>query len=386
MGKASFTNPESAPALARPASAPDALRGDRSMRIDRPDAERLEGKPQRKAPRKGASGSKAKLSSLLDRRLKTRTNIGMGLSHFSGDRRQQAVVKLHYHNHAGGGGGGLASHLAYVDREATARDDDRLAADRAETVERHTDYLTREGERGRVLFYTADQEKVDARDLTAAWAAGDKRHFRIVLSAEEGVRLQDLPSYAREVMARAETALGKPLAWVAIDHWDTDNPHTHIILRGRDRLGRDLILPKDFVRHGLRSIARDIATERLGERTPTQAREALQRETRAHRLTRLDRLIADQMPKDGVVKVSALQAPNKDPDLTKALKARAQELERLGLAKPVRRHVLAFAPNWEARLKAMELHLDLAKRMAQERQMKAAERALGLAKGGDKGR
>ncbi len=59
---------------------------------------------------------------------------------------------------------------------------------------------------------------------------------------------------------------------------------------------------------------------------------------------------------------------------------RAQELERLGLAKPVRRHVLAFAPNWEARLKAMELHLDLAKRMAQERQRKAAERLLGLGK------
>jgi type IV secretory pathway VirD2 relaxase len=378
MDKASFSKPESAPSLTRQARASDDLRGDRSIRIDRPDAERLEGKPQKSGPGSGASGSHVKLSNLLDRRLKTRTNTGTGRGHFTGDRRQQAVVKLHYHNHAGGGGGGLASHVAYVNREAAGRDKEREAIDRTETVERHTDYLTRDGEQGRALFYAADQERVDARDLTSAWAAGDKRHFRIVLSAEEGVRLQDLPSYAREIMARSEAVLGKPLAWIAIDHWNTDNPHTHVILRGRDRLGRDLILPKDFVRHGLRSIARDVATERLGERTPTQAREALQRETRAHRLTRLDRLIADQLPKDGVLKVSALKALNKDPDLTKALKARAQELERLGLATPVRRNVLALAPDWQARLKAMELHLDLAKRMAQERQRKAVERSLAV--------
>jgi hypothetical protein len=116
-----------------------------------------------------------------------------------------------------------------------------------------------------------------------------------------------------------------------------------------------------------------VATERLGARTPNQAREALDRETRRHAPTRLDRLIAEQLPKDGVVKVADLKTPNADPALSQALKARAKELERLGLAKPVRRNVLAFSPDWQARLKAMELHLDVAKRMAQARQVKAVE-------------
>ena len=104
------------------------------------------------------------------------------------------------------------------------------------------------------------------------------------------------------------------------------------------------------MRHGLRGIARDVATERLGERTPQQTRAALQRETRRHAPTRLDSMLADQLPADGIVAVSKLQAPNRAPDLTKALKSRAQELERLGLAKPIRRNVLAFAPEWQARL------------------------------------
>ncbi len=375
MAKASFKKDQSAPALARPANASDTVRGDRSIRIDRPDAERLEGKSQKRRTATPAQTRAPRLSNLLDRRIKTRTNPSFGAAGFSGDQRQQAVVKLHYFGHAGGGGGGLGSHLAYVAREGAAREGARI-----NEAERHTDYLTRNGERGRDLFYSADQDHLDGRARAAEWAASDKRHFRIVLAAEEGGSLQDLPSYAREVMARAETSLGKPLVWVAIDHWDTDNPHTHIILRGRDRLGRDLILPKDFVRHGLRSIARDVATERLGERTPSQARDALLRAARRHGPTPLDRLIADQLPSNGIIRVAALAAPNRDPALTKALKARAQELERLGLAKPVRRNVLAFAPDWQARLKAMELHLDIAKRMAQARHVKVAEKMLGLMK------
>lgn len=381
MPKASFTRKNSAASLANPASAEPSLKADRSIRLDRPDAERLDGKMSKRGRPAKNAGKTPALSSLLDRRIKTRRSSGFGANSFAGDLRQQAVVKIHYFNHAGGGGGGLASHATYVSRDGAARVEAEREVEPAQAAERHTDYLTRDGAGGRDLFYSADKDRIDGRTFAADWAEADRRHFRIVLTAEEGGALKDLPGYTRDVMARAEAALGKPLAWLAIDHWDTDNPHTHIILRGRDRLGRDLILPKEFVRHGLRGIARDVATERLGARTPDQAREALDRETRRHAPTRLDRLIADQLPKDGVVKVADLKAPNADPALSQALKARAKELERLGLAKSVRRNVLAFSPDWQARLKAMELHLDVAKRMAQARQVKGMEKMLGLVKG-----
>lgn len=381
MPKASFTRKNSAASLANPASADPELKADRSIRLDRPDGERLDGRVSRRGRPAKNAGKPPALSSRLDQRIKTRRATGIGGHGFAGDLRQQAVVKVHYFNHAGGAGGGLASHAVYVSRDGAARLEDARAAEPAPAAERHADYLTRDGAAGRDLFYSADKDRIDGRAMAADWADADRRHFRIVLTAEEGGALKDLPGFTREVMARTEAALGKPLAWLAIDHWDTDNPHTHIILRGRDRLGRDVILPKDFVRHGLRGIARDVATERLGARTSDQAREALDRETRRHAPTRLDRMIADQLPKDGVVKVADLTAPNADPALSQALKARAKELERLGLAKPIRRNVLAFAADWQARLKAMELHLDVAKRMAQARQVKGMEKLLGLAKG-----
>jgi type IV secretory pathway VirD2 relaxase len=390
MPKAKFTTEHSAPSFAKPASATLDVKADRSIRLDRPDTERLDGK-MRKRGRPAKMESKApRLSSLLDRRIKTRRASGTG-GGFAGDLRQQAVVKIHYFSHAGGGGGGLAGHATYVSRDGAARPDDLAQGAADERAQErgsagHADYLTRDGAAGRDLFYTATQDRIDGRAIAADWADSDKRHFRIVLTAEEGGALKDLPGYTREVMARAEATLGKPLAWLAIDHWDTDNPHTHIILRGRDRLGRDLILPRDFVKHGLRGIARDVATERLGARTPAQARDALDRETRRHAPTRLDRLIADQLPKTGVIRIADLAAPNRDPALTQALKARAKELERLGLAKPVRRNVLAFSANWQDRLKAMELHLDVAKRMAQARQVQSLTQMLGLGKGGGKER
>lgn len=121
------------------------------------------------------------------------------------------------------------------------------------------------------------------------------------------------------------------------------------------------------MRHGLRDIARDVATQWLGGRTPADERLALQSEVIRHAPTRLDRLIADQLPESGQVRVARLQAPNGDPTLTQALKARAQELARLGLATEVKRNVLAFQPDWQDRLKVLELHLDVRKRLMLER-------------------
>jgi type IV secretory pathway VirD2 relaxase len=192
------------------------------------------------------------------------------------------------------------------------------------------------------------------------------------MAPENGTKLGDLKDYTREVMRRAETTLGTKLEWVAVDHWDTDNAHTHIILRGVRDDGRDLIIPREFIQHGFRSAARDVATERLGNRTREDDRLALHREVRAHRPTRLDHWIADQLDKEGKVRIADLRAPSGDPAATDALKGRAHELRRLGLATELKRNVLQFQSNWRDGLKALELHLDIRKALMQSRAIDAA--------------
>jgi type IV secretory pathway VirD2 relaxase len=362
----------------------EVFRPGKSLGITRAlNADILEGKRDGRGKSSGgamrASCGK-KLANLIgsSRKLSQRTSSQGPSSGF--DPRQRAIVKIHYFSHAGGGGAALRAHARYVARDAAARaskpgdtpeaEPSTPEAESESKVRAHTRYLERE-EAGSV-FYDATVDAVDGGGRAASWARSDRRHFRLILAPENGTKLGDLKSYTREVMRRAELAMGSRLEWVAVDHWDTDNPHTHIILRGVRDDGRDLIIPREFVQHGFRSVARDVATERLGNRTREDDRLALHREVRTHRPTRLDHWIADQLDKDGRVRVADLRSPNGDPAATDALKGRAHELRRLGLATEVKRNVLQFAPNWRDGLKALELHLDIRKALMQSRAIDAA--------------
>jgi hypothetical protein len=184
------------------------------------------------------------------------------------------------------------------------------------------------------------------------------------------------------VMARAEAELGKPLQWVAVNHWDTDNPHTHIVLRGRDGTRQPLSLPDSFIKHRFREIARDVASERLGPRTPDDERRAQDREVRTPRLTRFDQAIADRLDPVGKVRMAQLGKGMADPGFVASLKARVVELSRMGLAQEVKRGVFAFSPDWQERLRALELHADIRRsRFAKAR----SDRGPAKAMDGDRG-
>lgn len=365
--------------LLRDAMRRDVIAPGSRLRIARPlDAESLVGRHEG-SRRARSFGNAQSLSAQLQKRIGSSRALARGLhgkrGGFSYDPRQRAVVKIHYFGHAGRGAAALSKHVKYIGRDAAVRG---RALEQALTdeIEAHADAKrakpTPNRERPELwTFYDATHDSLSGKGLADEWAREDRRHFRIILSPENGSRIGDMRDYVRDVMARAEAALGTRLQWFAVDHWDTDNPHTHIVLRGRREDGRDLILPREYVQHGFRNAARDAATARLGHRTRNDAREALRRETLAHRPTRLDALIADQLDRRGRVRIAELQAPNGSPDLSDALKARAHELKRLGLAQETSRNVLSFQAGWREALKAMEMHLDIRKSLMRARQLEA---------------
>lgn len=374
--------------LALPATREDSISADRSIRMTRADRDRLEGKIKggRSSASAGGGGKRPGLSRKMDKRALLRSHGGAARSGPAGmsfDTRQRAIVKVHYFSHGAGGGAALKAHAAYVARDAATRDDlsaaKQVSPDEAPEATReakaraHAAYLSREGRTERSVFYDAKHDGVDGAARAEAWAKSDKRHFRVILSAENGDRLRDLPAYTREVMARAEAALGTKLQWIAADHHDTAHPHTHLIIRGRRANGQDLVIPKDFIKYGFSGIARDVATEWLGRRSPADERRALDREVIRHAPTRFDRMIANQLPEDRAIRIASLEAPNGDPSTTRALKERARELQRMGLAQEVKRNVLSFQAGWQNRLRAMELHLDIRKNLMLERTQARAE-------------
>ena len=62
--------------------------------------------------------------------------------------------------------------------------------------------------------------------------------------------MENLCAFTREQMDDMAHDLDTRLDWVAVDHWNTDNPHIHILLRGRADDGKDLVIDKDYIRKG----------------------------------------------------------------------------------------------------------------------------------------
>ena len=129
----------------------------------------------------------------------------------------------------------LARHLAYLQREGVTRDG--------------TD----------AEMFSAGLDHADAKDF-AERCEGDRHHFRFTVSPEDAVQMADLRSFTRELMADAERDLGTRLDWVAVDHWNTDNPHVHVLVRGRADDGADLVISRGYISQGLRGRAAERVT------------------------------------------------------------------------------------------------------------------------------
>src|SRR5262249_21389309 len=94
-------------------------------------------------------------------------------------------------------------------------------------------------------------------------AQQDPHQFRLVVSVPDHARL-DRTRYIALYMAQVERDLGRPLDWVAAHHCDTQHPHTHIVLRGRDRDGKALYMERDYYQFGLRARASQLLTWMFG--------------------------------------------------------------------------------------------------------------------------
>ena len=190
------------------------------------------------------------------------------------------------------------------------------------------DGVTREGEQGR--FYSTFSDDADGRAFLER-GAGDRHQFRFIVSPEDGASFDTLRSFTRELMARMEQDLGTTLDWVAVDHFDTGHPHTHLIVRGATEDGKVLNIAGDYIARGIRGRASEILTRWLGPQSELEIREQLSQEIGAERLTKLDRDILARAD-DHVVDLRQPARWDGDGSYQQLLVSRARELERLGLA------------------------------------------------------
>ena len=142
--------------------------------------------------------------------------------------------------------------------------------------------------------------------------------------------MSDLSGFTRDLMSEMEKDLGTKLEWVAADHYDTGQPHTHIVVRGKRDDGTDLMMPKDYVSRGIRMRAQELVEIELGPVPEIEGRERFARMVRQHRLTALDRQMM-RGASDGVIDVSA-PARRGQVWRRQLERARLKYLEGMGLA------------------------------------------------------
>ncbi|MER9365012.1 relaxase/mobilization nuclease and DUF3363 domain-containing protein [Mesorhizobium sp. M0518] len=231
----------------------------------------------------------------------------------------------------------LAAHLTYLRREG----------------------VTRDGEKARLFGPQADA--VDGGAF-AERCNDDRHHFRFIVSPEDAVDLADLKSFARDLMGQMEKDLGTKLDWAGVDHWNTDNPHLHIILRGHTDDGQDLVISRDYIKEGMRARAADLVTQELGPRTDLDIRRNLQRQVEAERWTQLDRQLVRDGRDTGVIDLACSE--NAQPDEYHVLKVgRVRKLETLGLAEQVGPGQWMIDDKAEATLRELGERGDIIKRM-----------------------
>jgi type IV secretory pathway VirD2 relaxase len=231
--------------------------------------------------------------------------------------------------------GGARAHLRYIQRDG----------------------VTPEGKPGRL--YDALSDDVDDAGFIEK-AEGDRHQFRFIVSAEDATELADLKPFIRDLMAKMEEDLGTKLDWVAADHFNTGHPHTHIVVRGKDDRGDDLVIARDYMSHGIRERARELVTLELGPEIEGDFVRKLDQEIEADRYTRLDRALLKEVH-EGFLVVSAL--PPSDPETHAAYMGRLRKLERLGLAKERKTGVWEVSEGIEQKLKQLGGRGDIIKAM-----------------------
>ena len=250
---------------------------------------------------------------------------------------RRVIVKARIVRHKGGPmrAAPLAKHITYLEREGVTRDGREAS-----------------------MFDTAG-DAAD-RDGFTARCAEDRHHFRFTVSPEDAAEMEDLRGFTRALMREMARDLDTGLDWIAVDHWNTDNPHIHVLVRGVLDTGGDLVIDRGYISEGLRGRAEARVTLELGPRSERDIHQALTREVTAERWTSLDQQL-QHLGREGAGIIDLRAGSDLDPDRDRLLLGRAAKLAQLGLAASEGAGLWILSPDAEQTLRDLSIRNDVIK-------------------------
>lgn len=259
---------------------------------------------------------------------------------FADFRSRRVVVKVHIARASRAGGiGAFRAHLNYLQRDGVDRD----------------------GAGGEL--YSKESSSPDVSTFLENSNA-DRHQFRIIISPEDGEKIGDLKSYTRAFMNRVQSDLGQGVDWVAVDHFNTGQPHTHVIIRGKDNRGKDLVISPEYLTSGLRVRAGELATEILGPRRDVEIARAKYSEVHKDRYTQIDRRIERMLSGSDTIQLPSGDRNEADRFQRTLIRRRMTHLSALGLANEEGSNRWVMTPDWSDTLRALGRRGDVIRSLA----------------------
>jgi hypothetical protein len=176
------------------------------------------------------------------------------------------------------------------------------------------------------------------------------RHFKFIISPESP--RVDIPALVKTLVKRMEKITGYLFHWMAAVHTDTDHPHAHLLLNGKDKNGKDVHFDKLFITQTLREMNRQICTELIGKRNPEEIKASLSQSHKSYRHCYIDEYIhLYETALNRKEEVYETQVGAQDEIMQKRL----DFLSSLGLARKAegKKKLFYLEKDWQKKLKAM---------------------------------
>lgn len=171
-------------------------------------------------------------------------------------------------------------------------------------------------------------------------------------------------------MTQVEHDLGNRLDLVAVDHFNTDRPHTQIVLRGVDDRGEHLVIAREYFAHGLRERASELVTLDLVPRTDREIEDRLRHDVDQERLTTIDRRMLRRMDANRTVSPA-----DNDPFQQSIAAGRFRKLKAMDLAEDIGGGRYRLAGGLEDTLRRMGKRGDIIRLMQRELTARRLDRA-----------
>jgi type IV secretory pathway VirD2 relaxase len=252
--------------------------------------------------------------------------------HWADPGRRRAIVSVKIAPARGTNTAAFASHLKYIQRDGTDRSGDRTA------------------------LFDRNADEVSAGAFNNR-SAGDEHQFRIIVSPEDSGRMSDLPAFTRRLMEQVDRDFRTRTDWVAAAHYNTAQPHVHLVIRGRNAREGVLIIARTYCTGGFRHRAEEILTRELGPRTWRERSASRLKEVSAERVTSLDQALV-RTSENGWLRLDDADAHLRPDERARAVE-RLRHLQTLGLARHVFGDEWRLADRWRDTLEKLQDRSDL---------------------------